>query len=162
MSSADLGATVLRALPAALSLYRVALDDGAIGEIADAIDGVAKRARRLSKRGPLTTETRGELRYDAREQIRCVLPDLPEAALETLGEVVIDAIDEHTNTGPLEEVDGEIAKRGLAALVERIELWSLDAGNLEARVQRAQRRAARAQAEADRLQAILEKRQARG
>lgn len=162
MSSADLGAVLLRALPTALSLYQVAHDSGAIDEIADAIGGVSKRAARLARGGPLADDERASLCRDTEKEIRRVLPDLPEKALEALGEVVIDAIDERTNTGPLDEIDGPVAKRGLAALIERIDLWSLDAGNLEARVQRARRRAEKARAEADRLEAILQQRRARG
>lgn len=165
MPSADLGAALSRALPAALSLYQIAHDSGAIEEIADAVASTARRAARLAKRSPLTEAQREELQREACDEARCVIPGIPEQALETIGEIVIDAIDaidEHTNTGPLEEVDGEVAKRGLAAPLDRIELWSLDSGNLEARVQRARRQAERAEAEVARLEKIAARRRARG
>lgn len=162
MPSPDLGAAIARALPVALSLYQVAHDSGAIDEIGDAISGVAKRARRLARRGPLDEAARSELCREAREEIRCVLPQLTEEALETIGEIAIDAIDEHTSTGPLEEVDGPIAKRGLAALLERLDIWSSDPGNLDARAERARKQAARASREAERLERIAARKRARG
>lgn len=162
MPSPDLGAAIARAIPVALSLYQVAHDSGAIDEIGDAISGVAKRARRLARRGPLDEAARSELCREAREEIRCVLPQLTEEALETIGEIAIDAIDEHTSTGPLEEVDGPLAKRGLAALLERLDIWSSDPGNLDARAERARRQAARAAREAERLERIAARKRARG
>ena len=161
MPSADLGAAISRALPVALSLYQVAADSGAIAEIADAIGGVAKRGRRLARKSPLTADARSELCLEAREEIRCVLPELTEEALETIGEIVIDALDEHTDTGPLDDIDGPIAKRGLAALLERLDLWSSDSGNLEALAERARRRAAREAREAERIERIAARKRAR-
>ena len=161
--SPELGAVLLRVLPTALSMYQVAHDSGAIDEIADAIGGVARKAKRLARQGPLTEDERTDLRKDACKQIRCVLNEIPEEALEALGEVAIAAIDEHTNTGPIDEVDGVIARKGLSALTEWLREWTeLDPGNLEALAKRARKTAARAEREAERLEKIAARKRARG
>lgn len=160
--SVDLSATISRALPLALSLYSVAHDSGAIDEIAEAVKGTARRAANLRRRGPLADADRDKLCREAREEIRCVLPQISEDALESVGEIVIDAIDERTNTGPLEEVDGPAAKRGLAALLERIDLWGTDPGNLEARAKRARRQAEAAIQEAERLERLAARKRGKG
>lgn len=161
--SPEFGAVLFRALPTALSMYQVAHDSGAIDEIADAIGGVARKAKRLARQGPLTEDERTDLRKDACKQIRCVLNEIPEEALEALGEVAIAAIDEHTNTGPIDEVDGVIARKGLSALTEWLREWTeLDPGNLEALAKRARKTAARAEREAERLEKIAARKRARG
>lgn len=160
--SVDLNATITRALPLALSLYSVAHDSGAIDEIAEAIKGTARRASNLRRRGPLAEADRDKLCREAREEIRCVLPQISEDALESVGEIVIDAIDERTNTGPLEDVDGPLGKRGLAALIERLDLWGTDPGNLEARAKRARRQAEAATQEAERLERLAARKRGKG
>lgn len=160
MSASDLSAVVARAIPAALSLYKVQVDNGTLEGILDVVGDLAKRAARYSARGKLDDTHRDKLHRDACDEISCVAPELAASAVERLGEIVIDVIDEHTDTGPLDEVDGEVAQRGLAALAEKVEDWLDSMGNLEARIERARRQAAAKLAKAEKLEKVLAQKRA--